>query len=89
LLTLGAAGEAKKSVTHVETLQVSLTSCAKDKQAWLQERARLMSDINTKDLNLTESEAQRSLERSNWQVKVPKHGYSAQFATDMCYADDF
>ena len=30
-----AAGEAKKSVGHVETLQLSLNQCAKDKQAWL------------------------------------------------------
>ena len=32
----GAASEAKKSISHVETLQVSLNQCAKEKQAWLQ-----------------------------------------------------
>ena len=54
-------------MAHVETLQLSLNQCARDKQEWLQERSKLMGDIQTKEFSLTESEAQRSLERSNWQ----------------------
>ncbi len=57
----GAAGEAKKSVNHVETLQLSLTQCAKDKQNWLQERAKLINDVKIQELNFNESESQRSL----------------------------
>jgi len=55
-----------KILLYFVPAQLSLNQCAKDKQSWLAERAKLMGEINIKDLSLTESEAQRSLERSNW-----------------------
>lgn len=63
----GAATEAKKSMSHVETLQASLNQCAKEKNQWLTEKSMMETDIRSKEISAKEVEAARGLERSNWQ----------------------
>ena len=62
----GAAAEAKKSMLNVETLQMSLNQCAKDKQEWQKQEASMRHDLKTREYQISEMETQRSLERSSW-----------------------
>ena len=59
----GAAAEAKKSMLNVETLQMSLNQCAKDKQEWQKQEASMRHDLKTREYQISEMETQRSLER--------------------------
>ncbi len=58
----GAASEAKKSMSHVDTLQASLTQCAKEKNQWLTEKAALETDLRSREITAKEVEAVRAHE---------------------------
>ena len=77
-----AAKEQSKSLRNIESLQMSLNQCAKDKQAWQQEESGLKHVVKTKDFKISELEGVHTMERNNWQQE--RHRLMADIDSLSC-----